>query len=558
LVINLEEDKETCKFATSLKSSKKIGFLLKDDKIVPTPTIKEWFDMSALGKKPFNDILKKKNKKTHRQILSEILEIENYERYEPFLRLNSEQRKIAEDFFRRNSFSKKDLIIGISCGSADRWPKQLPIKKTAELINLLSKKLGAKIILFGGPEEIERNKEIHKFLKVSVVDSGCGNNLTEFPALMSLCHLIVSTDSFGLHVALALKRKTICLIGPTSFNEIDMYELGEKIIAKSDCTCCYKKDCKSMERIKIEEILLAAKKLLNEKITLLITGFKEPNISKAIESALNQETDKDYEIIVCSPDLETLEIANKYALKNKKIKVVKDPGKGKVYALNIIFSKIQTDILILTDADVYISKNVIEEMSNLFLNPEIGCVSGRPVPQEGRSSKYGYWANFLFDSANRIRKEAYKSNSFIECSGYLFAFRKEKIKRIPLNVAEDSIIPYFFWQKGYRIGYAENAKVFVKNASRLDDWIKQKIRTNKSHKAIKQYAEVDITPQVKTFRTESKGIFWLLAYFKNFKEFFWTSQLIIFRLYVWARYYLDTSLFNKNYSDGWERINSTR
>lgn len=549
LVINLEEGEDDCKFASSLNFSKFIGFGYSAGKVFPTNSAREWYNMSALGKKPDNDLLKKKNKKTHRQIISEIIGLKNFEDYEPFLRLTKSQRGIANIFLRRYNLSRSDLIIGINTGSADRWPKHLPVKKTIELIAVLYKQLNAKIILFGGPNEIERNKEICRLSKVPIIDAGCGNDLLEFPALISVCNLFITTDSLGLHVALALKRKTICLIGPTSYSEIDTYGIGEKIISKSNCICCYKKDCKSMEKIDIQEVLHTAEKMIKQKISLLITAFEEPEISRAIESALNQRTKYNYDIIISAPDKKTLEVAEKYAKKNKKIKITQDTGKGKSNALNFVFSKIDTDILILTDGDIYINENVVEEISNLFLDPEIGCVSGRPVPQELKNTKYGYWANFLFESAHKIRKQANASSSFIECSGYLFAFRKKKIKLIPLDVAEDTIIPYFLWQKGYKIGYAEKAEVYVKNATKWKDWIKQKIRTHKSHMNIGLYVDTTTTPKVKTFKNEFKGIVWLLTYPKNTKELFWTIQLAVSRFYTWVKYYLDTMILNKNYKD---------
>lgn len=558
LVINLEEGEDDCKFASSLKYKKLIGFYSHNGKIVPTNSAVEWYNMSALGKKPENDFLKKINKKTHRQIISEIVGVNNFEAYEPFLRLTKSQRKIADIFLRRYNLSRHDLIIGINTGSADRWPKHLPLKKTIELINAIYKKLNAKIILFGGPNEIERNKEICKLSKAPIIDTGCGNDLLEFPALISVCNLFITTDSLGLHVALALKRKTICLIGPTSASEIDTYGLGEKILSKSNCICCYKKDCKSMEKIDINEIIKSAEKMIKQKISILITAFEEPEISKSIECALKQGTEYDYEIIISAPDKKTLDIARKYAIEHKKIKVMQDPGKGKSNALNFIFSKIDTDILILTDGDVYLGKDIVEEIANLFLDPEIGCVSGRPVPQESKDTKYGYWANFLFESAHKIRKRANAASSFIECSGYLFAFRKKKINFIPVDVAEDTIIPYFFWQKGYKIGYAEKAEVYVKNATKWKDWIKQKIRTHKSHTNIGLYADTATNPKVKTFKNEFKGIVWLLTYPKNTKEFFWTIQLAISRFYTWFKYYLDTMILNKKYTDGWERIETTK
>ncbi len=557
LVINLEEDKDNCIFASGLKADKKIGFILKDDKIYATETTKEWFNMSAIGKKPDNDILKKKNKKTHRQIIGEIAEVD-WKRYEPFLRLNNYQRKLAKDFLRRYNLSQSDLIIGLNTGSADRWPKALPIEKTAKLIDLIYKKYKAKILLFGGPNEIERNNEIKKLISSPLIDTGCGNNLVEFPALISVCNLFITTDSLGLHIALALKRKTISLIGPTSSSEIGMYDIGEKVIAKSNCLSCYKKDCKSMEKIALDEIINSIEKLIYQKITLLITAFKEPNISKALQSALNQRTKYDYEVILSAPDKETLDIARELAKRDKRLKVFQDPGKGKSYALNLLFNKIDTDILILTDGDVHIKENCIEKMSNLFNNPEIGCVTGRPVPFERKNTKYGYWANFLFDAAHLLRKRAFENNSFIECSGYLFGFRKKKIEKIPLDVAEDTVIPYYFWEKGYKIGYADKAEVYVKNPSNWKDWIKQKTRTSKAHETLEKYVDTKTTPRVKNFSNEAKGIKHVIEYPQNIKELIWSLQLAGARLHMWAKVFLDTRVKNSHYQDAWERAESTK
>jgi|GEM_PF-368733 len=561
LVINLEEDMENCKLASSLSPKKLIGaFLNKDGKIDYTKESEYWFDMSLISKrgKKEADLLKKKNEKTHRQIIAEMIGIKDYNKYEPFLRLTKNQRMIANNFLRRHNLSRKDLIIGINVGSADRWLKALPIKKTVELINSLYKQFNAKILLFGGPDEIERNNEIRKHLKVPIIDTGCGNNLFEFPALVSVCSLLISSDSFGLHVALSLKRKTIVLIGPTSASEIDLYGMGGKVIAKSNCLCCYKKDCKSMEKIEVNEILTMSKKLLRNKITLLITAFKEPKISNAIEAALNQKTKYDYDVLVSVPDKETQDIVKGYMKKHKNLKLFQDSGKGKSFALNLVFSKLETDILILTDGDVYISDNTIEDIVTAFNDPEIGCLSGRPIPQESKNNKYGYWANFLFDSAHRIRKKAFETSSFLECSGYLFAFRKEFIKNIPLDVAEDTIIPYIFWEKGYKISYVETAEVYVKNASNLKDWVNQKLRTHKSHGKLNEYVDTMTTPKVKSFKTESKGIFWLLNYPSNFRETIWGLELAGVRFYTWIKFFFDTHIFDRHYTDAWKRIESTK
>ncbi|MEI6059001.1 MAG: glycosyltransferase, partial [archaeon] len=383
LIINLEEDEENCRFVSSLKSKEVRGFIFENGRVLPTKTTEEWFNMSALGKKPQNDILKKKNEKEHRQIISEIVGITNWTKYEPFLRLCEEQRKIASDFLRRHNLSRTDLIVGINTGAADRWPKHLSIEKTANLIDRIYKKYNASILLFGGPNEIERNKKIMSLSHSPIITTGCGNDLNEFPALINVFSILITSDTLGLHIGLALKRKTIILVGPTSPAEIGTYHLGEKVVAKSDCICCYKHECKSMEKISIDEILEKLDSLIKQKITWVITAFKEPKtIGRAIESAQNQKTNYEYNILVSAPDKETLNIAKEYSKKDKRIKVFRDSGKGKSLAINLIISKLKSDLLILTDGDVYPNNLAVEDIANLFLDPEIGCATGRPIPKE--------------------------------------------------------------------------------------------------------------------------------------------------------------------------------
>jgi len=164
----------------------------------------------------------------------------------------------------------------------------------------------------------------------------------------------------------------------------------------------------------------------------------------------------------------------------------------------------------------------------------------------------------LFEAAHSLRKNGFEQNSFVECSGYLFAFRKEMITKIPLDVAEDSIIPYLFWEKGYIIGYAEKAEVYVKNVDNWGDWIKQKVRTSKAHETLGKYVDIKTTPRVKTFKNELKGILQLFTYPKNLMQFWWTIELGFARLYMWLSVFYDIKVKNNYYGDAWERVESTK
>lgn len=295
-------------------------------------------------------------------------------------------------------------------------------------------------------------------------------------------------------------------------------------------------------------------------LSIIITAFNEPLIEKAILSVLNQTIEEPYELIVSSPDKVTEKIVKELSKNYSQLKYFKDPGKGKVFALNQVFKIAQGRILILTDGDVYLNENSINEIVKKFEDEKVGCVSGRPIAQDDKNTLFGYWAHFLYDvGAHEIsRKRRYQQGKFLECSGYLFAFKNNVIGKLPLNVAEDSITPYLFWKEGYKIAYAENALVYVKNPKNMKDFIKQKKRTANSHEKLTKYAPE--FPRVKTLKNEIlEGLdFAVLKYPKNPKELIWTLMLYPTRLYIWINLFFDLKMKKKEYKDGWERSESTK
>ena len=241
----------------------------------------------------------------------------------------------------------------------------------------------------------------------------------------------------------------------------------------------------------------------------------------------------------------------KKRVNDKRFAFFLDPGEGKSYALNLLFQEnpgSANDIFILTDGDVYVSENAVKEITASFKNKEIGCVTGKPVAVDSRNSKYGYWANLFFAGIDNVRKTLSKKKMFFECSGYLFAIRKGVIVDFPLGTSEDSIIPYLFWKRDYKVDYADRAEVYVKNPDNWKDWLAQKVRNVKAHENLKKISP-DI-PRTKSFINELKwGAFFALVYPRNLKEFWWTIEAFVARFYLYVKSFRE--LKAKSYSDGW-------
>ena len=285
-------------------------------------------------------------------------------------------------------------------------------------------------------------------------------------------------------------------------------------------------------------------------ISIIITAFKEANtIGKAIESIQNNNL-KDYEILVICPDDETRDVA----LKFKNIKYFKDPGKGKPSALNLAFKTAKGDILVLTDGDVFVDNNSINNLLKQFENDNVGAISGHPMSINSKNNMFGFWAYLLTNVAHDLRS---KGNNFV-CSGYLMAIRQGLIESIPENsLVDDAVISNLILDKGLSIAYAPEAIVYVKYPNNFNDWIKQKIRSSGGYYQLKEFTKSN-TKMKRSFLSESSGVFSIFKYITNFKEFLFTLALILARFYLWFRIFYDIKIRRKDFSKIWKRIESTK
>ncbi|MEK6760744.1 MAG: glycosyltransferase [Nanoarchaeota archaeon] len=297
-------------------------------------------------------------------------------------------------------------------------------------------------------------------------------------------------------------------------------------------------------------------------IDIIITSYNEPKSTlKAVNIFLNQKIESDFRVTVIDPFPEVGDFLKKN-VKNKKFKFFLDPGEGKNEALSMIFQEYfstnKNDFFILSDGDVYVSDNAVSEILKKFEDPKVGFASGKPVPVDSRENKYGYWSNLLFSGIDKVRKKLSIRKQFFQGTGYLSAIRKGIIFEVPLGSADDVLIPYLIWKKGYRVEYADMAEVYVKNPSNWKDWVNQKVRNIKGHENIKNVAP-DM-PRTKSFFNEIKeGFLFTLTYPKNFMERIWTIELYFARLFVYAKAFKEIRQ-KKAYKDGWREteIKSTR
>ncbi len=184
-----------------------------------------------------------KNKKTYQEIVHEIVEVP-YSRDEYVFELPDKAREKAQIFFKRRRLLGRRPAIGLNTGSGTKFEtKQWPAEHYLKLISLLTRKMKAGIFLLGGPREKELNRFLARQAQTGVVDTGIDNSLLEFAGFISFLDLIVTSDTLGMHLAIAMKKPVIALFGSTCPQEIDLYGRGSKIFLGMECSPCYKQTC---------------------------------------------------------------------------------------------------------------------------------------------------------------------------------------------------------------------------------------------------------------------------------------------------------------------------
>lgn len=238
VLIHPDASPVSASLATIANAEIKKGFILDEKgKVIPVnEDAIEWLEMGVF------DDLKKSNKKTYQEIIHNIAGLK-YQKDEIQVHLNQKEIDFKNRFYEQHNLKTYKHLVGLNTGAGTRWQyKQWSLDGYIELIEKLNSNKEIGILLYGGPDEIERNK-ILKEKYNNLIDTGTNNSLRQFFSLLDLCDVLVTSDTMALHAATALKKKIICLFGPTSYNEIEDYGRIEKVIPDLDCLVCYKPKC---------------------------------------------------------------------------------------------------------------------------------------------------------------------------------------------------------------------------------------------------------------------------------------------------------------------------
>jgi cellulose synthase/poly-beta-1,6-N-acetylglucosamine synthase-like glycosyltransferase len=213
------------------------------------------------------------------------------------------------------------------------------------------------------------------------------------------------------------------------------------------------------------------------EVTLMICAYNEQDI---VESKMQNTHQIDY------PKLKVVWVTdgsndqtNDYLAKYHDVEVIYSPERrGKTAALNHGLALVQSELVVMTDANTMLNPESIQEIVRCFMDPKVACVAGEKrvaARHEGQAAAESEGLYWKYESTlKRWDGELY---SAMGAAGELCAIRRSLYEPMPENaLLDDFVMSLRMVDKGYKIAYTSEAYAMEYGSANLEEESKRKRR----------------------------------------------------------------------------------
>ena len=262
VVLSLDKDPYSTSLASRVAAGERRGFGRDEHgSLVPLhPDAKYAYDLGLSDRLKFFE-----NQRTYQDITFEVCGL-RWRAQEYDVPAVSARRDAGRAVLARLGLGERGgPLVGLNTGAGGVFAnKAWTIEGYGELARRLAAD-GCRVVLLGGPDEIERNARIASLAKGAAVDAGA-HALPDFAGIVAGCDVVVTGDTLGMHLAIAAKVPVVVLFGSTCPQEIELYGRGEKIVTTIECHPCYRRTCdihpSCQELIPVEQVHGAVQRVL--------------------------------------------------------------------------------------------------------------------------------------------------------------------------------------------------------------------------------------------------------------------------------------------------------
>ena len=200
------------------------------------------------------------------------------------------------------------------------------------------------------------------------------------------------------------------------------------------------------------------KTTLYPKLSILIPCYNEEKLVKRKLSNLHQlDYPKDklkiFFLDGCSEDA-TVEILKRETSNKKGMKVLETKRRGKINQINTILPRLDTDIVVCTDMDALLEKNVLKKLVSAFQQDDrVAVVGANVVPKNSSDLEARYWED---QNLLRILESKVHSSSIVAAPCY--AFKRDLLNSFPEDcIADDIHVSFLANSQGRQVKYIVDA-----------------------------------------------------------------------------------------------------
>jgi cellulose synthase/poly-beta-1,6-N-acetylglucosamine synthase-like glycosyltransferase len=214
-------------------------------------------------------------------------------------------------------------------------------------------------------------------------------------------------------------------------------------------------------------------------VTVLITAFNE---EAAIRQKLENTLEIDYpadklEVLVASDGStdHTDEIVREFA--SQGVKLFRQEGRvGKTATQNNAVEHATGEIILFSDATTSYRKQVFRTILPSFADPGVGCVAGRLIYVDEKSTTVGKGARSYWNYETFLKMAESRVCSLIGASGCLYAVRKSAYEPMYPEACSDFLICTAIFRKGLRSVFEPKAICFEQTNLHAGDELKMRVR----------------------------------------------------------------------------------
>lgn len=260
---------------------------------------------------------------------------------------------------------------------------------------------------------------------------------------------------------------------------------------------------------------------------LVVAHNEEKVIKKKLENLLTVDYPSEKYSIMITSDFSTdatNSIVEEFIAKHSESKI--DLHKtinhgGKTNAQNEAVRLLNSELVIMTDANCYFDKKAVREIASCFKNESVKYVCGKTVFTNSDTNRTADSENIYWDMDSRCRDIESRIQTITAGDGNLYACRTNEYVDVPLIECHDSSFPVLFALKGGRALYDPSAKAYEKAGENDKDEYKRKVRMNRNlfHNILPSFKILNI------FKYKWLTIFWIGH--RSCRYLLWIAHLLL-------------------------------